>query len=138
MHQVVHIQLHYVSSATSLYFPYDFCLYSEMTTLVSYSLRYTPFLLAIIISSILYTANRCIAWYLPYCLLQGLLIFLAFYRKFKLARNLRLSWSGLWLLMVLLSTDVVNTSVSILNCPILQDSNGKTSLVCSQLSNVYS
>ena len=37
----------------------------------------------------------------------------------------------MWLLILLLFTDVVNTSVSILNCPILRDSNGKKSMVRS-------
>ena len=39
--------------------------------------------------------------------------------------NVRLSWSGLWLLIMLLYTDVVNTSVSILNCPTLKNKNGE-------------
>ena len=51
-------QLQYISSATSLYFPYDFCLYSEMTTVISYSLRYIPFLLTVVISTIVYTVHR--------------------------------------------------------------------------------
>ncbi|XP_065898155.1 uncharacterized protein [Dysidea avara] len=94
--------LHYISSAANLYFPYDFCLYPGMTALASYSFRYIPFLLTVIISVVLYTANR----------------------KFKIAKNMRLSWSGLWLLILLLYTDVVNTSVSILNCPLLSDPDG--------------
>ena len=52
------LQLRYISSAASLYFPYDFCLYSGMTALASYTFRYIPFVLTIIISTILYTANR--------------------------------------------------------------------------------
>ena len=52
------VQLYYVSSAVSLYFPYDFCLYPGMTALVSHSLRYIPFVLGLIISVILYSANR--------------------------------------------------------------------------------
>ena len=54
---------------------------------------------------------------------------LLLYRKFKVAKNLRLSWSGLWLLIMLLSTDVINTSVSILNCPMLKDHSGDKHLV---------
>ena len=52
------IQLHYISSAVSLYFPYDFCLYPGMTAVASYSLRYIPFVLMIIISVIFFTAHR--------------------------------------------------------------------------------
>ena len=52
------------------------------------------------------------------------------YRKFRIVRNIRLSWSGLWLLIMLLYSDVVHTSVSILNCPILTGYDGKRSLVC--------
>jgi len=43
---------------------------------------------------------------------------------------MRLSWSGLWLLTLLLYTDVVNTSVSILNCPLLSDPDGTKMPVC--------
>ena len=50
----------YISSAASLYFPYDFCLYSGMTAVVSYSLRYIPFILSLIISTVLYTVNKCV------------------------------------------------------------------------------
>ena len=57
------LQLYYISSAVSLYFPYDFCLYPGMTALVSYSLRYIPLLLTVIISTILYGANRWIHLY---------------------------------------------------------------------------
>ena len=52
------------------------------------------------------------------------------YRKFRIVKNIRLSWSGLWLLIMLLYSDVVQTSVSILNCPILTGYDGKRSLVC--------
>ena len=45
-------------------------------------------------------------------------------RYFKLAKNTLLSWSGLWVLAVLLTTDALNTSLSILNCPSLSDADG--------------
>ena len=41
--------LYYVGSALGFYFPYDFCLYEDMTELVSYSLRYIPFFIALIV-----------------------------------------------------------------------------------------
>ena len=50
-------------------------------------------------------------------------------RIFKIGKDFRLSWSGLWLLTILLFTDVVNTSVSILNCPSFMESNGRNQLV---------
>ena len=43
--------------------------------------------------------------------------------------NFRLLWAGLWLLIMLQFTNVVTTSVSILNCPLLKDFDGKNSLV---------
>ena len=52
------------------------------------------------------------------------------YRYFKIGRDRRLSWSGLWVLIILLSTNVLNTSVSILNCPYLSNSSGEKDLVC--------
>ncbi|XP_065907348.1 uncharacterized protein, partial [Dysidea avara] len=95
----------YISSAASLYFPYDFCLYPGMSALVSYSLKYIPLLLTVIISVTLYTAHR----------------------QFKLGKAHHLSWNGLWVLIMLLSTDVLNTSISILNCPRLNDNSGNKS-----------
>ena len=35
-------QLHFVSSASGFYFVYDFCLYGNMSALVSYTFRYLP------------------------------------------------------------------------------------------------
>ena len=52
-----------------------------------------------------------------------------FIRKCKVAASKRLSWRGLWLLTLLLYTDVVNTSISILRCPMLRNSDGQQSLV---------
>ena len=52
------LQLHYISSAISLYFPYDFCLYPGMTALVSYSIRYIPFVLGVTMSTFFYTIHR--------------------------------------------------------------------------------
>ena len=49
-----------------------------------------------------------------------------FYRKFP---SILISRNGVWLLILLLFTDVVNTSVSILNCPILRDSDGHKEMV---------
>lgn len=68
------------------------------------------------------------AWSVKYKLLIQYIV--RFHRKFKLGRNMRLSWSGLWLLIVLLSTSVLNTSLSILNCPSLSDDSGNKKLVC--------
>ena len=47
-------QLYYLSSAMSFYFPYDFCLYEDMSAVVSYSLRYIPLLTALLICPAVY------------------------------------------------------------------------------------
>ena len=52
----------------------------------------------------------------------------------KIFGQCRFSWHGLWLLILLLFTNVVATSVSILNCPRLKDRNGKASLVIYTLA----
>ena len=43
-------QLHFVSSALGFYFVYDFCLYSNMSPLVSYFIRYVPAFVALLLS----------------------------------------------------------------------------------------
>lgn len=45
--------LYYIGSALGLYFPYDFCLHSNLTTAPAYALRYIPVLVAIPLASIL-------------------------------------------------------------------------------------
>ena len=58
-------QLYYISSALSFYFIYDFCLYSNMSPLVSYFLRYLPLILlsitATVVLSIRYIKDPCIS-----------------------------------------------------------------------------
>ena len=49
----------------------------------------------------------------------------------KLFGQCRFSWHGLWLLIILLFTNVISTSLSILNCPRLKDQNGEASVVIS-------
>ena len=61
------LQLHYISSATSLYFPYDFCLYPGMTALVSYSLRYIPLLLFSMMYFIAWIINRSVCTSVHLC-----------------------------------------------------------------------
>ena len=48
----VHFQIYFINSLLSLYFPYDFCLYSGATPLATYTFRYLPICLTIIICSI--------------------------------------------------------------------------------------
>ena len=52
-------------------------------------------------------------------------------------KNIRFSWNGLWLLIMLLYSDVVHTSVSILNCPMLTGYDGKRSLVLYMHSHLH-
>ena len=90
--------LYYVSSALSLYFPYDFCLYKNMSAEVSYLLRYLP-LFTVIPTGIL--ALRV--------------------KHKKLNTFLPTVWYGVWTLIILMYTQVVHTSMSILNCPVLHN-----------------
>ena len=45
-------QLYYISSALSFYFIYDFCLYSSMSPLVSYFIRYLPLFIVVITATV--------------------------------------------------------------------------------------
>lgn len=81
---------HYVSSALALYFPYDFCLYEDMTALVSHLLRYLPLFTVIpttiIVEVVRHKVFRPVAWY------------------------------GVWNLILLMYAQIVHTSSSILFC----------------------
>jgi len=48
--ELVRPGLLFVASATGLYFPWDFCLSSDLDSLGSFSLRYLPPVLAVVIS----------------------------------------------------------------------------------------
>ncbi|XP_065898161.1 uncharacterized protein [Dysidea avara] len=89
----------YIGSTISLYFPYDFCLYSGTTALASYSLRYIPFCLSLILSS-------------------GFFVYF-----YKIQRKHGVRTKGIWTLILLLYSHVMYTSLSILHCPSINDSN---------------
>ena len=93
---MVHGVLYYVSSALSLYFPYDFCLYENMSAQVTYLLRYLPLFTVIPTGVLTLIAKRKI-----------------------LKKVLPNVWYGVWTFIILMYTQVVHTSMSILNCPLL-------------------
>ncbi|XP_065897579.1 uncharacterized protein [Dysidea avara] len=95
----------YISSALSLYFPYDFCLSSGMTAIMTYALRYIPLLTIISILLVVSVIKR-------------------FYRKWR-----KTSWDGVWTLVMLTFSHLVYTSISILHCPSLEDDDGNKKLV---------
>ena len=49
-------------------------------------------------------------------------------------RGIKVNYSGVWLIVMLLFNQVVYTSASVLNCPKLADENGTISSVCVSLS----
>eukprot|EP00731_Ephydatia_muelleri_P010211 Em0005g797a len=98
----IHPYLYYISSFLALYFPYDFCLLNNLNPLASYCLRYTP----------------------P--LLVSLTVVITLVIRKKLHRLYSIPWYGVWTLVLLLYTQAVHTSMSVLNCPLIQDSNGYT------------
>jgi len=48
------LQLSFVASALGFYFPYDFCVYNQMTPLASYFIRYIPLFTALILLPLLF------------------------------------------------------------------------------------
>eukprot|EP00731_Ephydatia_muelleri_P010203 Em0005g789a len=98
----IHPYLYYISSFLALYFPYDFCLLNNLNPLASYFLRYTP----------------------P--LLVTLTVVITLVIRKKVLRLRSIPWYGVWTLVLLLYTQAVHTSMSALNCPLIQDSNGHT------------
>jgi hypothetical protein len=91
--------LYYISSALSFYFIYDFCLYSSMSALVSYFIRYLPLFILVITAMVVIGIRRYL-------------------------KKHALSWHGLWWIVLLMYTHVLHTSMSILNCPILPGKDG--------------
>ena len=85
--------LAYVGSALGLYFPYDFCLHSNMSAVPVDALRYTPVLLmAVLAPGVLYIRHK----------------------RFRPC-----DWHAVWWLLLLLYTPTLHTSMSLLNCPAL-------------------
>ena len=89
----VHKHLYYISSAIALYFPYDFCLCRVMNPLVSYLLRYLPLVTVVPTAMVTLVIKH---------------------KKFQPTR-----WYGIWTLTMFMYTQIVHTSMSILNCPVI-------------------
>ena len=45
-------------------------------------------------------------------------------------RGIKVNYSGVWLILMLLFNQVVYTSASVLNCPMMRDENGAVNMVC--------
>ena len=90
---VVHRLPLYISSLSSLYFPYDFCLYRNMTTLTSYLIRY-----------------------LPLCTVLPTAVITLIVKQKKLRPA---PWYGVWTLVILMYSAIIHTSITILHCPVL-------------------
>ena len=54
-------QLHFVSSASGFYFVYDFCLYGNMSALASYTFRYLPLGVVLLLCPLV-VLLRCVTW----------------------------------------------------------------------------
>jgi len=48
------LQLHFLGSVLSFYFPYDFCLYRKIDPLISYFIRFLPLIVALFVVPITY------------------------------------------------------------------------------------
>lgn len=83
----------YIGSALGLYFPYDFCLHSNIGAVGVYSLRYIPALTLVILAPVVLHIRI---------------------KKFRPC-----DWHGLWWLVLTLYTPLLHTSFSLLNCPLL-------------------
>ncbi len=87
----------YVGSALGLYFPYDFCLHSDMNAAAVYALRYTPPLVVTALAPIILHV--------------------------RLKHFHPREWHGLWWLVLMLYTPLLHTSFSLLDCPTLRGEN---------------
>lgn len=83
-----------------MYFPWDACLSPTTTALGAYAARYTPTLIALVVTP----SSIAIMW---------------FFRK-----KVTLTYNGVWFVWMLILNDLLATSFSILNCPILPDESG--------------
>ena len=61
------LQLLFASSATGFYFVYDFCLYGNMSALVSYTIRYLPLLVALLLCPVVVLLRWAFSEY-TYCI----------------------------------------------------------------------
>ena len=118
-------QIGYISSALSLYFPWDFCLYTQMSALASNFYSYIPFIIAIIIVAIILKYRYlhiqiCTSYYTMsfwhnirprgYTSETGKK-FQAAYYKFRT----RVPY-GIWILILLMFLRVLYNALTIFNC----------------------
>ena len=119
----------YVSSALSLYFPYDFCLYNGINTLDAYALRYIPVITALFIvpmtvvlryvTVLLFSEVSLQNIYFRYCLTKFTSIILSTFNG-----------HGIWTILLLLYTHTLYTATTVLNCPRIPNENVSFTPVC--------
>jgi hypothetical protein len=90
----------FIGSLFGMYFPWDACLSPTTTALGAYAARYIPTLIALVVTP----SSIAIMW---------------FFRK-----KVTLTYNGVWFVWMLILNDLLATSFSILNCPILPDESG--------------
>ena len=131
-----HAQIYTVTGALSFYFVYDFCVYSSLSPLVSYFIRFIPFFTSLLVCPIVIVARyicMCLAQssqkYLIYYVPKSKLFFPShcfFFCRKCLKKHRR---HGLWWIILLQYPHIVYTAMSILNCPLLPGEEGQTTLV---------
>ena len=119
----------YVSSALSLYFPYDFCLYNGISTLDSYALRYIP-----VITSLFIVPMTVVLRYVIVLLFSEVSLQTIYFRycltKFSPIILSTFNGHGIWTILLLLYTHTVYTATTVLNCPRIPNENGSFVSVC--------
>lgn len=120
-----------MSSATSLYFVYDFCVHRSLNPLLSYFLRYLPLLTALSVFPVIWLIRLLASC----CMFDNPVLFQIDFiliirkcarKKWKLLRK-----HSFWWMIILLYSHVVHTSMSILNCPSVPDLSGHEAFVSS-------
>ena len=124
-----YFQGYYISSGLNLYYIYDFCLYSSMSAVVSYTIRFLPLLVALaacpLVFVIRYTVvltDHSIAHSSNLCPTHPP-------RRIFQKRWRSVQHYGLWWIVLLLYSHVVHSCLSVLNCPSLPDGMGVTKAV---------
>jgi hypothetical protein len=115
-------QLYFISSALNFYFVYDFCLYENLSPVVSYFLRLLPFLEALLLLPPV-AIFRWVCEVLSFQWLDGMLSCCGHREK----KMMMLKHHGIWWIVLLLYAHLIHTSISILNCPSLTMANRSVS-----------
>ncbi len=115
-------QMLYASSVLGMYFPFDFCLYPGMPSLVAFGLKFIPAILAAIVAVIVMVGSYIVR----YCGVHApnSHSYMTCVSVCRARSGRKRVWKALWFLVLLLYIPLLHNCVALLKCPLVPNAEG--------------